>query len=56
MNYRQVKLNRGAYSAKPEIKSEEFISFVGDKEKDKLYLDKFKDTYKQVAVSCLEDL
>ena len=56
MNYRQVKLKRDTYSAKLEIKSEEFISFAGDKEKDKLYLDKFKDTYKQVAVSCLEDL
>ena len=56
MNYRQVKLKRDNYSAKPEIKSEEFISFVGDKEEDKQYLDRFKDIYKQVAVNYLEDL
>ena len=56
MGYRKTILKSGFHSTEPGISSEERITFVGDKEKDKKYLDKFKDIYKQVAFSYLEDL
>lgn len=49
MNYRKAILNSGAFSTNPGIRFEERITFVGDKEKDKLYLDRFEEIFKQIS-------
>lgn len=49
MNYRKTILNSGTFSTNPGIRFEERITFVGDKEKDKLYLDRFEEIFKQIS-------